>query len=196
VADPTEAAITAWAATLTRSTVTDEVPVGTYRGLTILVRLHSMAQPQVVIRGETQRDAPLDKRYGLGRSLVRTVHAELERYPLYERALVHDIDKLERTLTRYGVAAQDQPYPHEAYATALTGLLRELQTALRERPTAPAEGDTPLPEPRDAASVVADIDALKAAQAGSKDATPVEAVVPVSMAASIHELIAARHAAE
>jgi hypothetical protein len=156
--DNPEARLTLWAQTLRQTMATQDFPVGTWRGLTITLRLHSMALPQVLVRGQVQYESPLDKRTGLGRSLVRAVGHLVEMYPKYESGLVTEIEKLQRSLERYG-AALGQPWQQEAYARHLDTLRRELKTALTDtKPEDRPEGF------RAAALVVADIEALQAAQ--------------------------------
>jgi N12 class adenine-specific DNA methylase len=180
-----ETAITDWAATLRATYVTEDFPVGTYRGLQVVLRQHAMAQPQVLVRGRIQYDAPLDKRFGIGRSLVRAVRHLLETYPLYERAMVTDVERQQRTLARYG-AALDLPFPQAAYLESLTALYKELRDSLTEH----AKEGT-----RDATAVVADIEALRAAQHGDPHAAVHSATPTVSVAESITALLRARQRA-
>jgi N12 class adenine-specific DNA methylase/SAM-dependent methyltransferase len=176
-----ETAITEWAATLRVTYVTEDFPLGTYRGLPLLFRQHAMAQPQVLVRGAVQYDAPIDKRFGLGRSLVRAVLHLLETYPLYERAMVHDVEKQQRTLERYG-ASLDLPFPHAGVLAELSTLLKELRLALTEHPPE----DT-----REAPAIVADIERLRAAQHAGPQTTTA-ATEAVSMAEPITAQIRAR----
>jgi N12 class adenine-specific DNA methylase/SAM-dependent methyltransferase len=188
-----EAALMAWSTGLRQTQATQDFAVGTYRGLAVTLRLHSMAQPQVFVRGEVSRDAPIDRRTGMGRALARAVHYLMEAYSLYVKSLEREIEKQQRSLLRYSATAQGTPYAHEAYAAQLETLRQELKTALSARPPTP-EGEVPAEEPRDAQDVVADIEALRAAQSTRGEAPTLEPVTPVSIAASVHNLIRARHA--
>ena len=184
-ADDPEARLTLWSQTLRQVVVTQDFPVGTYRGLQITLRLHSMGHPQVLVRGVIQYDAPLDKRYGLGRSLVRAVGHLLENYPLYERALGTEIERHQRALAQHG-AALGQAWPHEAYAAQLQGLRRELKQALLDQPP---EGT------RAASAVVADVERLRASQHIDPHASSGSAPRVLSIAEPITAQIRARHEA-
>jgi len=177
-----ETLLSEWAAGVLQTRVTEDVPLGTYRGLAVLLRLHSMAEPQVLVRGHVQYEAPISRRTGVGRAIVRGVLHLLESYPLYERALVTDIEKQERTLARYG-AALGAPFAQAAYKVALDALRQELQAALRE---------TPPDGTREASAVVADIEALHAASAPEGLAVSPGPARPVDIAVPITEQIRAR----
>jgi N12 class adenine-specific DNA methylase len=176
--------ITDWASTVHRDYPTEDFPVGTYRGLSVSLRMHAMAHPQVLVQGQVRYESPLDTRYGVGRSLVRAVLHLLETYPLYERAMVTDVERQQRTLARYG-ATLDLPFPHAAYQDALTGLYKELRVSLTD---APPEGT------RETEEVVHDIEALRAAQHGSHQAAVGSVTPTVSMAEPITVQIRARQA--
>jgi hypothetical protein len=181
-----ETAVTEWAAGLRVTYVTEDFPLGTYRGLQLVFRQHAMAQPQVLVKGHVQYDAPLDKRFGIGRSLVRAVRHLLETYPLYERAMVTEVERLERTRTRYG-ASLDLPFPQAAYLERLSALYKELRESLTEHPP---EGT------RENSAVVADIEALRAAQHGDPHAVVQSSTPTVSVAESITAQIRARQDAQ
>lgn len=160
------------------------IPLGTYRGLSCSMALHPYLPPEVCLNGQAISRVLLDRRSHGPRAILHGLQRIIDNFPLQCASLAQQVTTLTSQLADH-TARLGGAFPLADYRAALGGLRDQLSAALSEAPGAELP---PLEE------IVAAIDALKAAHAGTPMAQPMTSRIAALPAESVTTRIYARQA--
>ncbi len=139
------------------------VELGTYKGLTFGVVLHSQVPPDVFVEGAATRQTSLSREHQGPRAVLNAVERLVGGYGLEAKHIGEDLTLAESQLRDYQMRL-GAPFAHETYLVELTELRDQLKAGLSGREPDAGTGALTVPE------LAGQIKALKASQ--NIDTTP------------------------
>ena len=122
------------------------VPLGTYRGLSFGIILHTYSAPEVYLEGDAIRHGNLARDAG-PRAVMNALDRIIGTYPSQLATARQELAIAEGQRRDYQ-ARLGKPFAHDAYLTELTGLRDQLKAALSGVTVPEPGGATPLPPAR------------------------------------------------